>query len=77
MVIQMLIGQEILQQESRRQGPGISPPLRARNDQHTLSPCNCVFSGRAAEVKDDERDAVNMPDIAMPVVIQNTAKSLP
>ena len=36
-----------------------------------------VLPGRAAEVKDEEREAVRMLLAAIPIVIHRTAKSLP
>ena len=43
----------------------------------TFKPSSDDFPGIAAEVKDDESEAVNIPIIAIPIVIQKTAKILP
>ena len=48
-----------------------------KDDIITVLPFIFVVSPIAAEVSVEEIEAVKIPDIAIPVVIQNTAKILP
>ena len=43
----------------------------------TCRSCNVVSSGIAADVREEDSDAVNIPEMAIPIVIQNIAKILP